>query len=265
MTCPAAWNQKAYRARNDDGSETTATWIAAQNATWSQVVDSNFRIRLEVQETAACAGANKVWRLQYNKNSAGWVDCSASSVVIRASASANFTDGAATTDQLTVGTGTFIGGSGTTGGMDEGNCNAGGASMDVAASGHSEAEFCVQLRSADTVGGDTIELRITDAGTAFAAYDATASMTRSSGNVSVTPTTKALTLATFAPTVTATGGGTTVTPTTLALALTTFAPTVTTPRLVTPATLALTLTTFVPTVTVPASAICCNTISMMGV
>jgi hypothetical protein len=177
VACTAAWNQVAFRGRNDDGNETTATWKALQNTNWSQDVDTNFRVRLEVQETAACAKNNVVWRLQYNLNSAGWVDCSATSSVVRASASANFTDGAATTNQLTVGTGTFQGGAASTGGMDEGDCNAGGASMDLVASGHAEAEFSVQIRSADVSNGDTVQLRITDSGTAFASYTATPSIT----------------------------------------------------------------------------------------
>jgi hypothetical protein len=177
VACTAAWNQVAFRGRNDDGNETTATWKDTQNTNWTQAVDENFRVRLEVQETAGCAKNNVVWRLQYNLNAAGWVDCSAASSVVRASASANFTDGAATTSQLTVGTGTFQGGAPTTGGMDEGDCNAGGASMDMSASGHSEAEFSVQIRSADVSNGDTVQLRITDSGVAFASYTATPSIT----------------------------------------------------------------------------------------
>ncbi|KKK80559.1 hypothetical protein LCGC14_2822270, partial [marine sediment metagenome] len=47
------------------------------------------------------------------------------------------------------------------------------------------------------------------------------------------------------------GGGVTVTPTTIALTLATFAPTVSTPRLVTPGVIALTLATFVPTISTP--------------
>jgi hypothetical protein len=73
------------------------------------------------------------------------------------------------------------------------------------------------------------------------------------GNVTVTPTTVALTTATFAPTVTASNHQL-VTPTTVALTTTTFAPTVTvapagSDQTVTPPTVALTLTTFAPTVT----------------
>lgn len=273
MTCPAAFNQKAFRGRNDDGNETTATWKANQNTNWSQVVDTNFRVRFEIQETAACAGANKVWRLQYNRtplggSPAGWVDASASSNVVRASASPNLADAANLTDQLTVGTGTFVGATG----FDEVDCNAGGSSMDVAASGHSECEFCVQLRSADTAAGDTIQLRVTDAGSALAAYDATPTMTRSSGAVSLTPTTAGLTLTGYAPTVAAprqvtpttaslvlttyaptvaAGAGTVVTPTTASLVLTGFAPTVAAPRQVTPDVAALVLTGFAPTVAAP--------------
>ena len=67
-------------------------------------------------------------------------------------------------------------------------------------------------------------------------------------NVTVTPTTTALTLAPFAPTITATEHQA-VTPTTRTLTLATFAPTVTTPELVTPITKALGLAAFAPTVT----------------
>ena len=68
--------------------------------------------------------------------------------------------------------------------------------------------------------------------------------------VTVTPTTLALILTEFVPTVSAPR---LVTPTTLALVLSEFAPTVSTPRLVTPTTLALVLTEFVPTVSVGAA------------
>lgn len=177
MTCPAAWNQVAFRGRNDDGSETTATWKATQGTNWTQAVNVNFRVRLEVQETAACGKNNVVWQLQYNLAAAGWVNVTTTSSVVRKSDSPNVTDGVGTTDQLTAGTGTFQGGSGTTGGFDDGNGAAGGASMDLAASGHSEAEFCVQILSADVTDAQTLQLRITDNGTAFAAYGSTPTIT----------------------------------------------------------------------------------------
>jgi hypothetical protein len=85
----------------------------------------------------------------------------------------------------------------------------------------------------------------------------------------VTPSTASLTLTTFAPTVTiptlspgfssafssafdaVAGGGVSVTPTTASLTLSTFAPTVSTPRLVTPGIATLTTTKFAPTVSTP--------------
>ena len=259
MTCPASFAQNGFRGRNDDGNETTATWKAAQNTNWSQAVDTNFRVRFQIQEGAACAGANKQWRLQYNLNSAGYVNVTATSSVVRASASGNLADAANLTDQLTGGTGTFQGATG----FDEVDGICGGSSMDVAASGHAEAEFCVQLRSAETVAGDTIALRITDNGTAIASYTQTPTVTRSSGNITVTPTTLALVTATFAPVIklvvippiatlsistfaSAIGQG--VVPTTLAIVTTGFAPVI--KLTVIPSTLALTLATFAPTVTV---------------
>lgn len=69
-----------------------------------------------------------------------------------------------------------------------------------------------------------------------------------SAGTTVTPSTLALTLATFAPAVLTPR---VVTPSTLALTLTTFAPAVLTPRVVTPSTKALTLATFAPTVRTP--------------
>lgn len=172
-TCTASFTQNAFRGRNDDGNETTATWKANQGIDWTQAVDTNFRVRFQIQEGAACAGANKVWRLQYNLAGAGWVDCSASSLVVRASDSPNLADATNLTDQLTGGTGTFVGATG----FDDVDCNAGGASMDVAASGHAEAEFCVQIRSADVTDAQTLQLRVTDAGTALASYTSTPTIT----------------------------------------------------------------------------------------
>ncbi|TAK45255.1 MAG: hypothetical protein EPO27_10570 [Betaproteobacteria bacterium] len=183
-TCTAAWNQKAFRGRNDNGDQATATWKANQNVNWTQAVDENFRVRFEVQETAACAGNNKVWQLQYNLNAAGWVTVNGASNVVRSTASPNVADAANLTDQLTAGTGTFQGATG----FDEANGAAGGNSMDVAASGHAEAEFCVQILSADVANNDTVQLRITDNGTAFAAYDATPSITVSESLPEITGT-----------------------------------------------------------------------------
>lgn len=150
------WVQTDFRGRNDDGSETTATWKAAQNTNWSQNVDENFRVRfqLRVKEGSVESGILSATRLQYRRNGGSWTDVSATSLVVRASASPNVVDGAATTDQLTGGFGSFLGGA-----FDEDSGLASGPSA-AWDTGHGELEYCVQIRSADVANGDTVELRL---------------------------------------------------------------------------------------------------------
>ena len=70
---PAAVRQQdAFRGRNDDGTEATATWIALINTNWSQAVDVNFRVRFNIHQSSG-GGGPLVCQLQYNLASAGWV------------------------------------------------------------------------------------------------------------------------------------------------------------------------------------------------
>ncbi len=169
-----ATNLIAYRFRNDDGTQLTASWKAAQNVAVLQQVDQNFRIRFLHQQSAAPI-SNLDIRLQYNKNAAGWVNVSATSLVVRSSLSPNVTDQSNLTSQLTGGTGTFQGATG----FDEGNGICGGNSMDILTTGQFETEFCCQLRGADVVDGDTIQLRTinNDTATAWQTYTVVAEMT----------------------------------------------------------------------------------------
>jgi hypothetical protein len=149
----AALDQAGFRGRNDDGNETTATWKVAENTDWSQVVDTNLRVRFVVDETAGGDPAGIIFQLQYNLNGAGWNDVNATSSVVRSSASPNLADSAATTRQLASGAGTFV-----AGGFDEGNGESG--PWDIGVGGLTEVEYCVQIRSADVTNADTIDLRL---------------------------------------------------------------------------------------------------------
>lgn len=162
-----------YRGRNDDGNETTATWKAAQNVTWIQAKDANFRIRFEHQNDTGAVN-NLDIQLQYNHNGAGWNNVTGASTVVRSTASANLADAANLTDQLTNGTGTFIGATG----FDEVNGICGGTAMDVVSNGHFETEFCIQVRSADVTDGDEVELRTinSDTGLVWGAYNVVAKL-----------------------------------------------------------------------------------------
>jgi len=153
----AEYTQQSFIGRNDDGTEITATQIAAENINFDQVVDANFRIRFLLLETADRADANVEFQLQYNKNGGGWNNVDAASTNVRSFASGNFADGATTTQQL--GSGTFIT---PNDGMDEVNGLAGGANLDFTSTVNQEVEveYCVQIRSADVSDFDTIQLRV---------------------------------------------------------------------------------------------------------
>ena len=42
------YTQSTYRFRDDDGSETAATWLAAENTNTTITLDTNFRVRIAV-------------------------------------------------------------------------------------------------------------------------------------------------------------------------------------------------------------------------
>ncbi|MGD8764382.1 MAG: DUF2341 domain-containing protein, partial [Desulfobacteraceae bacterium] len=152
---PPAYDQDAFRARNDDGNETTATWKAAANTNWTQKVDENFRVRFVVQETAGISDNDKSFQLEYNLNGGGWNDVTGASSVVRSWASPNVADGVDTAQQ--VGSGTFVT---PNAGFDEVNGQTGGTSLDFSGSDEVELEFSLQIRSVDVSNDDTIQLRV---------------------------------------------------------------------------------------------------------
>lgn len=107
--------QNHFRWRNDDGSQTTATWKAAEdtNPSGVQAFNTNFRLRIATTETnSASPAASVAPRLEYKAGTAcsgtGWTTITTStSNAFALSASSNFTDGAATTQQLSSGGGGF--------------------------------------------------------------------------------------------------------------------------------------------------------------
>ena len=151
------FDQTSFQGYADDAGLDSATSKAAVNTDWNQRQDENFRVRFLIQEDDDVEDLNVEFQLQYNLNAAGWNDVNGASSVVRSFASPNVTDGASTTQQI--GAGTFIG---SQNGFDEVNGLAGGSNMDwtTTVNQETEVEFCVQIRSADTSRGDTIDLRI---------------------------------------------------------------------------------------------------------
>ncbi len=179
--------QDSFRFRNDDGSESAATWKAAVNTDVTITVSGNtaFRIRFLVQETAGNASVNFKPQLQRQLNAGGFVDVTGTSGVIRAVDSANLTDGEDTTQQI--GAGTFITNND---GVDEVNGVAGSAKTDFVGNDETEFEYSVEIVDADVADSDTVDLRISDANIdSYAVADGTITVSK----VSVTQQTIAAT------------------------------------------------------------------------
>lgn len=170
------YDQDRFRARNDDGDETDATWKADLNIDWNQEDDINVRVRFGIEELDDVEELDVEFRLQYNKNSGGWNDVDASSTNVRSSASPNVTDGIDTTEQLGM-PGTFVT---PNAGFDEVDGVVGGSSLDFTTTVNQEVEleFCFQVRGVDTADNDTIQLRVVkEDGTVLGTYTNTPTMT----------------------------------------------------------------------------------------
>lgn len=154
-TPPApAEDQDSYRFRNDDGSETTATWVAALNTDATLQAGYIYRARILVQNAGSGGDTDLALTWQYNRNAAGWNNVTTSSAVIKAVASANFVDGDDCTQQL--GAGTFF--SNNDGMTEDGT--AGGVNLDLPAGQEAETELSFQIVYGDVARGDSIQLRL---------------------------------------------------------------------------------------------------------
>jgi len=158
--------QLKYRGRYDNGSETTASWVAAVNTDWDQVPDTTFRVRFEIYDSSAGSQTHAT-KFQYNLNSAGWTDITSGSSVVKAVDSSYVTNGEATTQQL--GTATFLAGEETEDGLTETVAFVSGTS--------SEHELVCQIISSDVSVSDSIGIRSLKAdGTAYT-YDVNCTVT----------------------------------------------------------------------------------------
>jgi len=135
--------QDIFRFRNDDGSETTATWSAVADTNVTISGDTNFRLRIAIRETAGGAANNVPFDLQYSLNSGAYALVTTSTPV-KVVTSANVTDGTATTQQLS--SGTFVAGEIDTDGT-VGNTTLEGSST--------EHEWVLQLDSAQGAATST--------------------------------------------------------------------------------------------------------------
>jgi len=154
-----ALDQASFRGREDDGSESTATWIDIADNDWTQKTDQNFRVRFLVQESGAGTASGTLdAQLQYNLGGAGWNNVTTSSSVVKAVASGDAGgpyDGTATVQRI--GSGTFVAGTISEDGL--------AAQVSLSGDDETEIEFIITIIGSDVSDGNTLQLRITDAST----------------------------------------------------------------------------------------------------
>ncbi|HPG42041.1 MAG TPA: T9SS type A sorting domain-containing protein [bacterium] len=130
--------QGYYRWRNDDGSETTATWMAEEHSETTAGPGYNFRLRLEI--FSGFAPYEPEIKLTYSDDIEGpWIDITTDGSVnaFKISPSSYFADGEVTTDQLS----NYKGGTPNGGQMVE---TATPFSISVGAGESQEFEWCIQ-------------------------------------------------------------------------------------------------------------------------
>lgn len=167
-----ATNQKAFRFY-EDGTEAGSTAIDAQNTNISEdnTGDSVVLLRILVEATGIAIDTepDPDWRLQYSKNSGTWTNVTTTSSNVKGFASSNLTDGGATTNRLTGGTGSFISGLISEDGLADGS--------DPQAGQYTEYLFALTLIDADTVNADTIDFRLLRDGSTLDTYTVTPRVT----------------------------------------------------------------------------------------
>lgn len=248
----ATFAVNAFRFYADDfnppgnGPENTSTPLAAQDTNITVDVPSSgstiVQLRLRVDEVGGASGTYTP-SLFPIKNGSGTVW--GTSGVDDTGGASQLTDGAATTNRSIDGisdpaTGTFLAGRQRDDGAIVGTTTWTMSSVTLGAGGFTEILWAINLTGSSLSDGDVIGFN--SAGTNNVAPTITVNLT--TGSVTSTPGTKALTTTKFAPTVLTPR---TTTPSVKALTTTKFAPVVSTPRNVVPSTKAILTSTFAPT------------------
>ena len=75
---PATLEQEGFRFRNDDGSETTATWKAAQDTNVKIMADTNTRLRVLLNATGDPSAQN--YQLEFRESGGSWAALTSSAL-----------------------------------------------------------------------------------------------------------------------------------------------------------------------------------------
>lgn len=151
----------------------------AVNTNFSAVIGDEFALRTDVQETGGVAVTDG-FHLYAQKNvSGGYTRVTTSSAGLRILATSRFVDGAATTDLLTGGTGTFVAG--------EGDEDGATGQIAIGAGGNTEIEWSLTIDATGVTAGDFWDVRVyRDDGSQLDNYAVTARITAASAAASPT-------------------------------------------------------------------------------
>lgn len=161
MAVASSYTQFAFRFRNDDGSQTGATWKESENVNASINTGSVFRLRIQIGQTVTDAntGLTRSYKVRYSLNSGAYTDVAAigsTTSPVRYASSGFVSDGDTTTVQLTPPPGL---GSGQAGRIDNNN-TTGDITFNVV--GFTDLEFILELYGPQLTSGDTIDFRVYD-------------------------------------------------------------------------------------------------------
>lgn len=179
--------QEHYRWRNDDGSETAATWKADADTAISGVVrGQNIRLRFAVANTGTAASGFAA-RLEYATNTSGpWTPVGTASdgtTPFEMKATSGYVGGEPTTMQLT-GSGTFGAGL-----VVESPSNT-SLNTSIAAANFSNYEFCL-APTAKAMGNTTYYFRVSNNSTTYTlTYNQYATLTMAAGEANEPPVIK---------------------------------------------------------------------------
>jgi hypothetical protein len=145
--------QTGFRGRDDDGSETTATWKAGTNVNWEQRLNRDFRVRLLVENADEGIGFGpSPITLKYSLNGGGYATVGVSTA-IKYVPSINYSNGDDSTQQI--GSGLFVT---PNAGMSQDN-TAGPVTLPGDVLNEVEIEFCLRIVSDNLNSGDIFRLQ----------------------------------------------------------------------------------------------------------
>jgi hypothetical protein len=152
---------EGYRWRNDDGSQTTATWQENQDVASTFALDTPKRLRVLINATADPANAK--YRLEYKKSTnSQWIGVPVAGTAghaITLATSTNITAGGeATTSQLTAPSGKNTSDFDTGRMWDDEN---GSDAVDITSDDYTELEWCIKAITGIAAATDVYQFRVT--------------------------------------------------------------------------------------------------------